>query len=139
MQKAETRIVKNILMRLKQDWSGDGFHVHGSAMQRNGEPDIDASIYSERLDQWLHLKIEVKTNEGTPTKLQIVRLRRYHKRGYVAALVTNYEELLKWIHVYEAYFKTLSPIHISLIPKSFMNLANGMTDPYGVYADENND
>lgn len=92
MQKPESAITAACIQYLKGA-GGDAYHVHGSLYQRAHEPDIDGSWYSEKHKTWLHLKIEVKTELGRPTKAQLHRLREYAKRGYVTAIVHSVEEL----------------------------------------------
>ena len=86
----ETKIVRAIL-KFIHEAGGDGYHVHGSACQRAGEPDIDASYPYD--GGWLHLKIEVKTSTGKATNLQIHRLGMYEVRGYVVGIVSSVAEL----------------------------------------------
>lgn len=117
MEKSETAITRACLKWLK-DNGGDGFHVHGSMFQRSGEPDICGEFYSTRLGSWLHLKVEVKTPEGHPSQLQLVRMRAYHKRGYVTGIVTSISDLNMLINLYES---------------SYMGLGFGVPDPYGIY------
>lgn len=85
--KPETYRTRAILTYLKQI-GGDGFHVHGSSMQRKGEPDISGEVPDVN-GRWHHLKLEVKTPTGQPTKLQLLRLSRYSRRGYVTGVVTS--------------------------------------------------
>jgi len=59
--KAETRIVQAMLKYIHKA-GGEGYHVHGSSLQRAGEPDIDGSFPHN--GGWLHLKVEVKTPTG---------------------------------------------------------------------------
>lgn len=104
MVKAETRITQAILAWLVAN-GGDGYHVHGNAFQRSGEPDIDGHIYDKRDRRWLHLKLEVKTPEGSPSDLQIVRLKAYHQVGYIAGIVTSVAdvEALLWVYYISRY------------------------------------
>lgn len=100
--KPETRIVNKIMVYLRTVWNGDCYHVHGSLLQRKGEPDIDGSAYVE--GNWLHLKLEVKTDNGEPSPLQVHRLKEYHKRGYVAGIVTSIEDVERLLYAYSDYF-----------------------------------
>lgn len=86
MKKAETIIVQAIIKYIKNK-GGDAFHVHGSGVQRSGEPDIDGSMPDG--DGWIHLKVEVKTPSGTPSAIQLYRIEEYKKRGYCAGIVTD--------------------------------------------------
>ena len=92
---SETQIVREIIKQLKKG-GGDGYHVHGSAMQRKGEPDIDGS-YPSSDDKWLHLKIEAKTATGVATPLQLYRLEEYAKRGYITGVVRSWDDVLTLI------------------------------------------
>ena len=101
--KSETSIVQNIIKQAKEEWRFDGYHVHGSSMQRAFEPDIDGSVFSHELRSFIHIKIEVKTPIGTPTIGQLIRLRNYHHRNYLVGIVTSYAEFVELIHTYEAW------------------------------------
>lgn len=89
--KEETPITQDCIAWIK-DQGGDAWHVHGSALQRSGEPDICGEI-PDGVGGWLHLKIEVKTPTGKPSKLQEYRLAQYAKAGYVTGIVTSVDEL----------------------------------------------
>jgi hypothetical protein len=77
------------------DWAnrngGDCWHVHGSAFQRTGEPDICGEFHTPA-NHWLHLKIEVKLMGQDATRLQQVRLDKYEKRGYTVGVVHSLDE-----------------------------------------------
>jgi len=90
MKKPETLIVQAILARIFE-LGGDGYHVHGSMLQRAGEPDIDASVPDLR-GKHLHIKCEVKVPGEKPSPLQQHRLEEYRKRGYTAFWCTSVEE-----------------------------------------------
>lgn len=49
---------------------------------------------------WHHLKVEVKTPEGKPTKRQLHRLRQYSARGYWVGIVTCVRDLKQLIDRY---------------------------------------
>ena len=110
----ETRILKNIMQRLTEYYDFDGYHVHGSMFQRIGEPDIDGSI-ALGLDEYTHIKLEVKTPTGSPTPIQIYRVRVYHHRDYMAGIVTSYEDVQDLIHAY------------------LCGTYEDLPDPYGLY------
>lgn len=101
MIKPETLILRRIMNYLKIAHEFDGFHVHGSMLQRRGEPDLDGSIKIGL--NWVHLKLEVKTETGEPTELQIHRLREYGKRGYMTGIVTSVEDVERLIIAYTQY------------------------------------
>lgn len=105
--KAETTIVQKVMGYLTRNHHFDGFHVHGSPMQRKGEPDIDGSILlfpDEIQERWFHIKVEVKTPVGKPTELQLIRLREYHKRGYLVGIVTSVQDMHALIDVYKRWY-----------------------------------
>lgn len=124
--KSETYLVRKIIKHLKEHHDFDGYHVHGSAMQRAGEPDIDGSVYAR--GSWLHLKIEVKTPEGSPTQLQIQRIRNYHERGYVAGIVTDVHEVMTLVAAWAEY-SSGTP----LFPIRHYLETYGVSDPYDLY------
>lgn len=90
--KAETRIVQQIIRWVKEH-GGTAHHVHGSAAQRAGEPDIDGAL---PLDDGsvIHFKVEVKTGTNKPTELQKYRLAEYHRLRYTAGVVTSLDEFV---------------------------------------------
>lgn len=98
--KSETKITQACIHYIKSK-GGDAWHVHGSMFQRSGEPDIDGWLpYGSHL---FHLKVEVKTPIGKPSKLQLERLRVYHRAGYVVGIVTSVEELMDLLFKHSAY------------------------------------
>ena len=98
--KSETAITNAIIDWIKEQ-GGDGFHIHGSMYQRSGEPDIDGWIPTSNGVQ--HLKLEVKTPTGKPSKLQLVRLDRYVKACYTAGIVTNIDECKHLVYEFSVY------------------------------------
>lgn len=99
-KKPETQIADKILRYIKTH-GGDGYKVLGTAAQRGGEPDITGEWYSEHLQDWVHLKIEVKTSEGAATPRQLARVALYIRRGYAAGIARNVEDVLAIIAEYE--------------------------------------
>lgn len=73
-------------------------------MQRSGEPDISGE-YPTTSDGWVHLKIEVKTEEGAPSPLQLFRLRNYWRAGYLVGIVTSVEEFIILCSCYEDWLR----------------------------------
>lgn len=100
MDKRETRITQAVIAWIKEH-GGDGYHVHGSSLQRGGEPDVSGEIPGE--GRWLHLKIEVKTPTGEPTKRQLHRLKKYWTAGYVVGIVTSVDELQRLLNLYTVW------------------------------------
>lgn len=74
---------------------GDAWKVHGHAMQRRGEPDIDAWLPVP--EGIVHLKLEVKTPKGKATPLQLHRIAVYQQAGYVAGVVVAVEDLIQLV------------------------------------------
>lgn len=92
-EKPETKIVNQIIQYIK-DLGGDAWKVHGNNMQRSGEPDIDgwlpSSLHPDGLP--IHLKVEVKTPIGKPSKLQLYRLKVYKEAGYYALVAVSVDD-----------------------------------------------
>ena len=129
--KPETAIVRKIINKLRRKRNFDGYHVHGSMLQRRGEPDITGDVWSDELQCWMHIKLEVKTKTGKPSELQLARLREYHRRGYVAGLVTSADEAENVISAYEVWrsMKLDSP----QVPFRVIAARRGIVDEYGIY------
>ena len=85
--KAETYITDGIIAWIEGQL-GDAHKVHGNGIQRSGEPDIDGAIEWTK-GVFVHLKLEVKTPTGKPSRLQVARIRRYKELGYCAGFVTS--------------------------------------------------
>lgn len=114
MKKPESLIDEKIIAWIKEQ-GGDAWKVHGSAMQRTGEPDIDGwlpGILIEKLDfmtEWvpelppptkpvmlpIHLKIESKQPGEWPTQLQAHRLKTYAQAGYCVGCAHSLEEFIE--------------------------------------------
>lgn len=118
-----TRIIKWIKIR-----GGDAWSVHGSALQRTGEPDIDGWLPKN----W-HLKLEVKTKTGKPSKIQIHRLRQYHRAGYIAGVVTSVENLEVLVYLYKLWHFTKYEDNCTFYQ---IIVDSGYQNIYGIY-DEN--
>lgn len=94
-RKAETLIVEDCL-----DWvrkaGGDAFHVHGSAMQRKGEPDIAGWIpkYTVLGEGRIHFHIEAKLPGEEPDPIQQERLDDYAKGGYTVGVCHSLDEFV---------------------------------------------
>jgi len=86
----ETPITRSIIA-VHKNLGGDAFHLHGSILQRGGEPDIagEFPMAGRCGEVWVHTKIEVKTETGEPTARQLYRLNQYWKRGYLVGIVTS--------------------------------------------------
>lgn len=88
-KKPETLLAEKVMAWIKRQ-AGDSFHVHGSMFQRAGEPDLCGEIPVPF--GWMHLKWELKVPGGEPSKLQLITLDKYSKRGYSVGIVTNTSE-----------------------------------------------
>jgi len=129
--KPETLIVNKLISYIKAQ-GGDAWHVHGSALQRAGEPDIDGWIPT----RWgaAHIKVEVKTPEGRPTALQLVMLRKYHKAGYLVGVVTCVQDLKILVSIWE----TVIDGGLVGYPTNFRRQleARSLQDIYKIYVDK---
>lgn len=128
MKQPETLIQKKIQKWIKAT-GGDSWKVHGSGMQRVGEPDIDGWLPYEY--GHIHLKLEVKTPTGVPSKIQVVRLRKYWKAEYLAAIVTSVQELELYVQAYTDFIGN-GLIHFDKPFTAYMQEV-GLTDEYGIY------
>lgn len=88
---SETRLVRACIKWAKAQ-GGDAYHVHGSAVQRSGEPDIDGWI--PRDGGHVHFKIEAKVGSNQPSKIQLKRLRDYARGGYTTGVCYSLEEFI---------------------------------------------
>ena len=64
------------------------------------------------------LGLELKTNEGKPTKLQLKKLEEINKNGGIGLIVKNtktVEQLIKYIDAYEEYTITYPNCILSLM------------------------
>ena len=95
----ETKIVQDIIHWVRKAGGGDAWHVHGSGVQRAGEPDIDGAIKHYPTDfnipVYIHFKVEVKTTTGKVSKIQLYRLETWDKLGYVTGIVRSIEEFVE--------------------------------------------
>ena len=104
---------------------GDSYKVHGSSVQRAGEPDLDGWIPSDV--GAIPFKIEVKTPIGAPTLLQVVRLRRYHQSGaYLAGICVTVSDFQQLVDAHR-----LSIIELRDMWGVMQEL--GMADPFYIY------
>lgn len=92
--KLERAVVRDILAYLKAN-GGDGYHVHGSELQRRGEPDIDGW-----LPGGIHLKIECKVWPNKPDPLQEHRLAVYEAAGYAAGVAYSVGDVIRIVNEY---------------------------------------
>lgn len=113
--KDETAITRSIIAQIKGYYKGDAWHVHGSALQRGGEPDIDGAVklFPDYVQQgaWTHLKLEVKTPVGEPDKRQLYRMQQYWRMGYLVGVVVDEFELHTLIQQYKKWMEQ-QPTHV---------------------------
>lgn len=102
--KAETSLARNCIKWVKAQ-GGDAWHVHGSAVQRSGEPDLDGCVPTKD-GGFIHFKIELKTPGNLPRKLQAIRLERWSRFGYTTGVA---ESLSQFIEIVTSG-KTLFPV-----------------------------
>lgn len=101
-EKAESRIVESIIAHIRR-YGGDAYHVHGSLLQRRGEPDISGEVYLAGKG-FMHLKIEVKCPGESPTPLQLHRLEHYASFGYVAFWCNSLEDFKRQLFAWQDNF-----------------------------------
>jgi hypothetical protein len=102
--KPETMIVRAIIDYVKGQVGGDIHHVHGSTLQRGGEPDLDGAV-SDGIGGYAHIKIEVKTAIGQVEARQIYRLKEYRRYGYLVGIVHSLTEFAALIQEYQDWNK----------------------------------
>lgn len=85
----EAEIVRQIIAFIKSE-GGDAYKVHGSAVQRKGEPDITGEIIINGVTH--HIKCEVKTPTGVLSEIQEYRIKHYADMGYFASVVISLAE-----------------------------------------------
>lgn len=73
---------------------GDAYHVHGSAVQRKGEPDIDGAVpfLFNGYQYNVHFKIEAKVGKNEASEIQKRRLNRWSELGYTVGVARSLEE-----------------------------------------------
>lgn len=89
----ETALSVACQKRIRVEHSGAVLKVHGSAMQRKGEPDLLASVPVSGGGLGRFCAIELKQPGKVPTSLQYKRLRDYAAAGALAGYVTTEVEL----------------------------------------------
>jgi hypothetical protein len=83
----ETKLSEGCQRRVVEVWSGAVLKIHGSAMQRRGEPDLLICV------QGRLIAVELKQPGEVPTRLQMKRLRDWQKAGAIAGWATTEVEL----------------------------------------------
>lgn len=123
--KPETKITQDIIKYIKAI-HGSAYHVHGSALQTGGLPDISGE-YPTPSNGWVHLRVEVKTPEGVPSERQIYWLRQYWRAGYLVGIVTSLEEFIILISSYEFWKDSCNG-----------QMFDGVPDHYKIYHNRHN-
>lgn len=93
-KKAETKLVEQCLAVVRE-MGGDAYHVHGSATQRKGEPDIAGWI--PKNGGFVHFHIEAKLPGEEPDPIQQERLDDYAKGGYTVGVCHTVLEFIEII------------------------------------------
>ena len=88
--KPETKIVQQIEKWIF-DHDGEVLKLHGSAMQRSGEPDL---IGAYILTPFVY---EVKLPGEEPREDQLYRLKRWRRQGFAAGWGCSLEDFLRFI------------------------------------------
>jgi|SRR5689334_419491 len=89
--KPETRIVDQIMMWVFEQ-GGEVLKLHGSAMQRSGEPDLIGAVDSKPF------VYEVKLPGEQPREDQIYRLERWARVGFRAGWGTSLKDFEEFIY-----------------------------------------
>ena len=93
MAKAETRIVRKILESLSEAFQGSYFRkIHGNPYQHAGIPDIIGCV------DGFFIGLEVKTDEGKASQLQILEGKSILTSGGVFGVVRSPEEAVSLIN-----------------------------------------
>lgn len=73
---------------------GDAYHVHGSAVQRKGEPDIDGAVpfIFNGYEYVVHFKIECKVGKNEVSPIQAKRLESWNELGYTVGVARSLDE-----------------------------------------------
>jgi hypothetical protein len=122
--KEETAYTTALIAHVRR-LNGYAWHVHGSALQEAGQPDLDGFIPSEI--GGIPFKVEVKTPTGKPTELQIVRMRVFHRSGaYMVGVCVTPEDFDR---LTEAYIRSV----VELRDLWGVLQEMGIPDPYYIY------
>ena len=86
---SESELVRKIIAWVKAN-GGDAWKIHGSEVQRSGEPDIDGALLVK--GRFVHFKIECKVGSNTPSDIQVHRLESWARYGYCVGLAYTLDE-----------------------------------------------
>lgn len=122
-QKPETRL-SNKLRKIAESWGANVLKVHGSTMQRKGEPDhiggivLSVELYNGVIDEWeIPYAIELKMPDNEATDLQKHRLAEWARVGYATGVAYNLVDYVQiWLdHIaansYELYARVYDDYH----------------------------
>ncbi len=126
-KKPETLLVEKLIAYVKKELKGDCWHVHGSMMQRAGEPDLDGAFKTEK-GNFVHFKVEAKMPGNVPSKLQTARLGTWSQLGYTCGVVWSLEEFITLLQF--AATKADMALHLDLIPYPIYTDLYGRTGWY---------
>ncbi len=108
-QKPETKIV-NAIQQWVNDHNGNVLKLHGSSMQRSGEPDLIGGIISiyEGTEYATHFAVEAKLPGELPRPLQVYRMNQWAKVGYWADTVYSLDDFITKLvqHIKTCYIMT---------------------------------
>ena len=101
-QKAESTIRTNIAQFIRTS-DGFAFVTSGSIKTAQGIPDILGSIWAKNLNDYVHVAVEVKTENGEPSAVQVEVLKVMRLKGYLPMIVTGVREFDEIVRNY-GYF-----------------------------------
>jgi hypothetical protein len=129
MQQTETNNQTKIQHYVKKQ-GGKVRKVHGDGLTGSGEPDLDGWIPTA----WgnMPFKIEVKTEEGSPSPLQVYKLREYHKANcYIVGICVTPEDMAKLVEAYETWVER--NLYFNSISWEGVIASLGIEDTWGIY------
>lgn len=94
--KPESKIVDKIEAWVFEQ-GGEVLKLHGSAMQRTGEPDLIGAFGPETAYPMVHFVYEVKMPGEEPREDQHYRLERWERAGLSASWGTSFENFVWFI------------------------------------------
>lgn len=95
-QKPETKIVKQIEKWIFEQ-GGEVLKLHGSVMQRSGEPDLIGGFGIGTNYAGVHFVYEVKLPDEEPRDDQIYRLDRWARAYFTAGWGTSLTDFIRFI------------------------------------------
>lgn len=96
MGKPETRLTKSIVEALRDDFPQSFFFkVLGGAFSLAGIPDLVGCIDGR------FVALEVKTDKGKPSKIQLYIIECIKNAGGIAGVVRSYDDVLDLLYLYQ--------------------------------------